>query len=53
MMNLMETEARKLNLKSIWLQVLADNERTVKLYQKAGYLIEKKEQDLFYMRKEL
>ena len=52
-MNLMEAEARKLNLKSIWLQVIADNERAVKLYLKAGYLIEKKEQDFFYMRKEL
>lgn len=51
--NLMEEEAKKLNLKSIWLQVLENNERAVALYKKTGYIAEKTESGLIFMRKNI
>jgi RimJ/RimL family protein N-acetyltransferase len=52
-MNLMEEEAAKLYLSSVWLQVLKVNERAIKLYIKEGYLIEKEDHNLIFMRKGL
>ena len=52
-LQLIEEEAGKLNLKYIWLKVLKENERALKLYSKSGYLIEKEEMKLIFMRKKL
>jgi RimJ/RimL family protein N-acetyltransferase len=52
-MHLMEEEARKLYLNNIWLQVLKENERAIKLYISLGYISEKEEHNLIFMRKEL
>jgi len=49
----MENEARKLTLRSIWLQVIKSNERAIRLYQKHGYTKEKEKQDVIFMRKVL
>lgn len=53
MMRAMEQEAKKLKLKSIWLKVIVDNDRAIRLYQKSGYLIEESKPDLLIMRKSL
>jgi RimJ/RimL family protein N-acetyltransferase len=37
---LMDFGFSDLNLRRIWLRVLSDNERAIKLYEKAGFLIE-------------
>lgn len=50
---LMEKEARGLYLKSIWLQVLRENERAIRLYVKLGYIVESQGQELIFMRKYL
>ncbi len=52
-MNLLEEKAKDINLKSIWLQVVQDNNRAIKLYEKSGYQIEKEEKELIFMRKTL
>lgn len=52
-LHLMEKEARELKLESVWLQVLKENERAYNLYVKTGYLIEKEDSNLIFMRKEL
>jgi len=52
-MLLMEEEALKLNIKSIWLQVTKENIRALKLYIKQGYLIEKEDHEIILMRKKL
>lgn len=52
-MDLMENEAKKLNLTSIWLQVLKKNERAIRLYSRKGYLVEKTDEKLIFMRKQL
>lgn len=49
----MEIEARKLMLKSIWLQVIVANERAIKLYQKHGYTKDNEKQGVIFMRKTL
>jgi RimJ/RimL family protein N-acetyltransferase len=52
-MYLMEEEARKLALNNIWLQVLKENARAIKLYISMGYLVEKEEDNLIFMRKQI
>ena len=49
----MENAARKLVLDSIWLQVIKENERAIKLYQKLGYKKVEEKQGLIFMRKML
>jgi len=53
MMNILEEKAKKLNLHSIWLQVLKENARAIALYEKSGYKIENEEGKLIFMRKVL
>lgn len=53
MMSVVEEKATSLDLKSIWLKVLEDNKRAITLYEKTGYRVDKKEDSLIYMRKEL
>lgn len=50
---LMEKEAGNLCLKSIWAQVLRDNERSLRFFLKMGYIIEVQKQKLLFMRKHL
>ena len=50
-MQIIEQKARSLNLNSIWLQVLRNNERAIKLYKKSEFIIEKTNSNLFTMRK--
>jgi RimJ/RimL family protein N-acetyltransferase len=52
-MDLMEKKAKEIHLKSIWLKVLNDNERAYKLYQNTGYIEERHENNLVFMRKNL
>ena len=52
-MYLLEEEAKKLKLNSIWLQVLQENSRAILLYKKTGYQIDKIERGLIFMRKPL
>ena len=51
MMEMLEFRAREMQLQSIWLQVLDDNLRAIKLYEKLGYINEKQIGDLIFMRK--
>lgn len=53
MMILMENEAKKRKLQSIWLQVNNDNTRAVNLYMRTGYKIERRLDDKLLMRKHL
>lgn len=52
-MRLMEEKANEIKLKSIWLQVLQQNLRAIRLYEKLGYIVEKQTSELLFMRKEL
>lgn len=53
MLNLMESKAIGLNMESMWLKVLPENIRAVKLYQKYGFKIEKESEKYFFMIKHL
>lgn len=50
-MYFLEEKAKNLNLNSIWLQVMKENERAIMLYKKTGYLIENEENEMILMRK--
>lgn len=52
-MQLLEQKARKMKLQSIWLKVVQDNARAIRLYQKQGYMVEEQTDNLIKMRKEL
>jgi len=52
-MKAMEKKAKSLKLNSIWLKVIKDNERAIKLYHKNGFVIEESKNDLIVMRKML
>jgi RimJ/RimL family protein N-acetyltransferase len=49
----MEVEANKLNLESIWLQVIKSNERAIRLYIKHGYTLMKEKEGIFYLQKNI
>jgi RimJ/RimL family protein N-acetyltransferase len=53
MMNLVEEKAGELNLQSIWLKVLKNNDRAIRLYNKTGYVVEKSTDEFLKMRKSL
>ena len=50
-LQLTENEVRKLNIKSIWLKVVKNNYRAIKLYQSNDYLVEKELKKILLMRK--
>lgn len=52
-MILVEKEAIKLGLISLWLKVNDDNFRAIKLYEKMNYQIQKKDNNVIIMDKEL
>lgn len=52
-MILIENKAVKLNLESLWLKVIQDNKNAIRLYEKSGYITERKNDDLIIMRKTL
>ncbi len=49
----MEKEARKLNLKSIWLKVIDKNSRAISLYLKSSFTIIEDTSKIITMRKQL
>lgn len=51
MMSLIEKKAKELNLKSLWLQVLDDNTRAIKLYNSLNYGVVSKENNFIIMKK--
>lgn len=53
MINLLEEKATELNLQSIWLKVLKNNMRAIKLYNKVGYFVEMSNDEFLKMRKNL
>ena len=53
MLRLIQEKAQVLNLKSIWLEVIKENKRALKLYHKQGFKIEKEEDKIIFMRKDL
>lgn len=50
-MQLLEDNAKEIKLQSIWLQVLLENTRAIRLYQNLGYIEEKRTDRLILMRK--
>lgn len=52
-MILVENEAKRLGLISLWLKVNDDNYRAIKLYEKMNYKIQKKDNKVIIMDKEL
>lgn len=52
-MRLIEDEAKKRNLCTIYLRVLVENERAVKLYKKLGYKVIEEKESFLYMRKKI
>lgn len=53
MMTLMEEQARQRGLHSIWLKVLENNQRALRLYNKTGYVEEGKRDGLLVLRKQI
>lgn len=53
MMSLIEKKAKELDLKSLWLQVLDDNTRAIKLYNSLNYGEVSRENNFIIMRKVL
>lgn len=51
MMNFIENEAGKKKLQSIWLQVLENNKKAIKLYEKMNYQVENQKGSMIIMRK--
>ncbi|MFB6317433.1 GNAT family N-acetyltransferase [Saccharicrinis sp. FJH54] len=49
----MIVEAKKLQLVSIWLKVVNDNKRAIKLYERKGFLTINENHDALFMRKML
>lgn len=49
----MEQLAQKMGLTSIWLKVIAQNERAQLLYTKMLYVEERRDENMLYMRKKL
>jgi RimJ/RimL family protein N-acetyltransferase len=52
-MQLVEKEAEKAGLHSIWLSVIPENIRAIRLYQKNGYTEDNREGELLIMRKSI
>lgn len=52
-MNWLEDKARELGMSSIWLKVVRDNTRAIKLYNYQGYVTEDERETLLLMRKKL
>jgi RimJ/RimL family protein N-acetyltransferase len=50
-LDIIEKKAKKLNLESIWLQVLENNERAISLYQKKGFTKVSNQNRMITMRK--
>lgn len=52
-MQLIESEAEKAGLHSVWLSVIPENIRAIRLYRKNGYIEENQQGDLLIMRKSI
>lgn len=53
MLKYIESIAREKNLKYIYLKVSIDNKRALKLYKNEGYKLEKKEKDIYILKKKI